>query len=49
MTNDGSKSTGRIEGFAAVFAEITRRGPLLEKAFIHAVKMTVIKIAMREI
>ena len=42
---DGSKSTGRKVGFAAVLVDITRRGALPEEAFIHTAEMT----AMREI
>ena len=36
---DGSKSTGRKVGFAAVFTDITRRGALPEEASIHTVEM----------
>ena len=46
---DGSKSTGRKVGFAAVFTDITRRGAQPEEASIHTTEMTAIKIAMREI
>ena len=42
---DGSKSTGRIVGFAVVFVDVTRRGELPEEASIHTAQMT----AMREI
>ena len=41
---DGSKSRGRKVSFAAVFADITRRGALPQKVPIHTAKMT----AMRE-
>ena len=44
-----SKSIGRKVGFAAVFADITRRGALPGEASIHTAEMTAIKIAMREI
>ena len=37
---DGSKSTGRKVGFAAVFTDITRRGSLPEEASIHTAEMT---------
>ena len=46
---NGSKSTGRKVGFAAVFADITRRGAIPEEAPIHTAEMTAIKIAVREI
>ena len=46
---EGSKSTGRKIDYAAVFADIIRRGALPEETFIHTAEMTVIKIAMREI
>ena len=42
---DGSKSTGRKLGFAAVFLE--RRGTLPDESSIHTAEMTTIKIAMR--
>ena len=42
-------NTGRNVGYAAVFADITRRGALPDKASIHTAEMTVIKVAMREI
>ena len=45
---DGSKSTGRKVGFAAVFTDTTRRGALPEEASIHTAEMTAIKIAMKE-
>ena len=45
---NGSKSTGRKVGIAAVFAGITRRGALPEEASINTDKITAIKIAMRE-
>ena len=35
--------------FAIVFTDTTRRGFLLKKAFIHKVKMTAIKIALKMI
>ena len=40
---DGSKSTGRKVGFAAVFTDITRRGTLPEEASIHTAEMTAMK------
>ena len=46
---DGSKSTGRKAGFAAIYVEITRKGAQPEKASIYTAEMTAIKIAMREI
>ena len=46
---DRSKSIVRKEGFAEVFADITRKGTLPEEAFIHTAEMTAIKTAMREI
>ena len=46
---DGSKSTRRKLGFAAVFKDCTRRGPLPEEASNYIAKQTAIKIAMREI
>ena len=42
---DGSNSTGNKVSFAAVFADITRRGALPEESSIHTAEMT----AMREI
>ena len=42
---DGSKSTGSKMGFAAVFADITRRGAIPDEISIHTAEMT----AMREI
>ena len=42
---DGSKSTRRKVGFAAVFMDITRIGALPEEASIHTAEIT----AMREI
>ena len=46
---DRSKSIVRKEGFAEVFADITRKGTLPEEAFIHTAEMTAIKIAMIKI
>ena len=46
---DRSKSTGKKVGFAAFFADITRRGSLSKEASIHTVEMTAIKTAMKEI
>ena len=46
---DESKSTGRELGFAAVFADIIRRGALPEETSIYTAETTAIKIAMREI
>ena len=46
---NGSKSTGRKVGFAAVFADLTRRGTLPEGASIHTVEMTAIKTTLKEI
>ena len=43
---DGSKSTGRKVGFAAIFADITRGEALPEVVFIHTTEMSTIKIAM---
>ena len=39
---DGSKSTGRKVGSAAVFTDSTRRGALPVKASIHTAEMTAI-------
>ena len=46
---DGSKSTGRKIGFAAEFADITRRETLPEETSIHTAEMKAIKISMKEI
>ena len=46
---DGSKSTARKVDFAAVFADIRRRGVLKKETSIHTPEITAIKIAMREI
>ena len=40
---DGSKSTGRKVGYAAVFTDSTRREALPEEASIHTSEMTAIK------
>ena len=40
---DGSKSTGRKVGYAAVFTDSTRRGALPEEASIHTAEMTAMK------
>ena len=40
---DGSKSTGRKVGYAAVFTDTTRRGALPEEASIHTAEMTAMK------
>ena len=40
---DGSKSTGRKIGYAAVFTDSTRRGALPEEASIHTAEMTAMK------
>ena len=45
---DGLKSIGK-QGFAAIFMDITRREALHEEASIHTAKMTIIKIAVKEI
>ena len=42
---DGSKSTGRKLGYAAVFTDTTRRGALPVEASIHTAEI----IAMKEI
>ena len=42
-----SKSIGRKVGFAAIFADITRRGSFSE-ASIHTAEMVVIKIALKK-
>ena len=44
---DGSKSTGRKVGFAAVFMNIIKRGALPEEAFIHTTEITAIKTGRR--
>ena len=44
---DGSKSTGRKVGFAAVFADITRRGTLPEETSIQTAEMIATKVAMK--
>ena len=46
---DGSKSTGRKVGCAAILTDITRKGSLPEEASIHTTEMTILKIAVREI
>ena len=46
---DESKSTGRKVGFAAGFADITRRRALLEEASFHAGKVTAVKTIPKEI
>ena len=40
---DGSKSTRRKVGYAAVFTDSTRRGVLPEEASIHTAEMTSMK------
>ena len=39
---DGSRSIGRKIGFAAVFADITRKGTLPEEPFIHTAEITLV-------
>ena len=45
---DGSKSTGRKVGYAAVLTDTTRKEALPEEAFIHTAKNTAIKTALKE-
>ena len=40
---NGLKSTGRKVGYAAVFADTTRRGALLDETSTHTVEMTAMK------
>ena len=37
---DGSKSTGKKVGYAAIFTDTTRRGALLEEASIYTAEIT---------
>ena len=46
---NGSKSMERKISFAAIFTDITRRGVLSEKGFIHTAEVTVIKVAFKKI
>ena len=45
----GSNSMIKNVDFAAVFTYITRKGALPEEASIHTAKMTIIKVALKEI
>ena len=40
---DGSKSTGKKVGYAAIITDTTRRGELPEEASIHTAEMTAMK------
>ena len=40
---DGSKSTGKKVGYAAIFTDTTRRGALLEEASIYTAEITAMK------
>ena len=49
LHTDQFKSIWKKVGFAAVILDTTRRGGLPEEAFIYKVKMTAIKVALKEI